>query len=211
VLSPPKRALLERLWGARVVDVFGMSEITLMGAECGRRPGLHVWREVSFCEVLDASTLRPVTPGDMGVLCVTPIAGGRALPFLRWLSGDLVRLEVGCECAAAAHPRLVHCGRTLGFFKVKGVNLNHAEVEDGLYQIPVLADFRVSVTAEERLLVEVEGPEPRREELAAAVEQLFLARFGLSCDVAFVERGMIARSLENQIKAQRFVDRRLGD
>jgi phenylacetate-CoA ligase len=33
-LSRPKRAVLERLWGARVVDVFGMSEVTLMGAEC---------------------------------------------------------------------------------------------------------------------------------------------------------------------------------
>ena len=211
ILSPPKRALLERLWGARVVDVFGMSEITLMGAECGRHPGVHVWREVSFCEVLDASTLRPVSPGEIGVLCVTPIAGGHALPFLRWLSGDLVRLEVGCECAAASHPRLVHCGRTLGFFKVKGVNLNHAEVEDGLYQIPALVDFRVSVTREERLLVELEGSDPRRAELQAAVEELFLARFGLSCDVAFVERGAIARSLEGQVKAQRFVDRRLGD
>jgi phenylacetate-CoA ligase len=211
VLSSPKRSVLERLWGARVVDVFGMSEITLMGAECGRRPGLHVWREVSFCEVLDAETLRPVTPGEMGVLCVTPIAGGRAVPFLRWLSGDLVRLEVGCECAAPSHPRLVHCGRTLGFFKVKGVNLNHAEVEDGLYQIDALVDFRVSVTAEERLLVELEGPEPLRAELRAAVEALFLARFGLSCDVVFVERGAIASSLEGQIKAQRFVDRRIGD
>jgi phenylacetate-CoA ligase len=211
VLSGPKRRLLERLWGARVVDVFGMSEITLMGAECGRRPGLHVWREVSFCEVLDASTLRPVPPGEMGVLCVTPIAGGHALPFLRWLSGDLVRLEDGCDCAAALHPRLVHCGRTLGFFKVKGVNLNHAEVEDGLYQIRALVDFRVSVTREERLLVELEGSEPRRAELKAAVEALFLARFGLSCDVTFVERGAIAQSFEGQIKAQRFVDRRLGD
>ncbi len=211
VLSGPKRSVLERLWGARVVDVFGMSEITLMGAECLRRPGLHVWKEVSFCEVLDAGTLRPVAPGEIGVLCVTPIVGGHALPFLRWLSGDFVRLEIGCECAAPSHPRLVHCGRTLGFFKVRGVNLNHAEVEDGLYQIPALVDFRVSVTPEERLLVELEGPEPLRAELRVAVEGLFFARFGLRCDVAFVERGAIARSLEGQIKAQRFVDRRTGD
>ncbi|MET0153735.1 MAG: hypothetical protein ABW298_14150 [Candidatus Binatia bacterium] len=89
--------------------------------------------------------------------------------------------------------------------------MNHAEVEDGLYQIPALVDFRVSVTAEERLLVELEGPEPLRAELRAAVEALFLARFGISCDVVFVERGAIASSLEGQIKAQRFVDRRIGD
>jgi phenylacetate-CoA ligase len=211
MLSSPKRALLERLWSARVVDVFGMSEITLMGVECGRRPGLHLWREVSFCEVLDAGTFHPVAPGETGVLCVTPLVGGRALPFLRWLSGDVVRLEDGCECAAASHPRLVHCGRTLGFFKVKGVNLNHGEVEDGLYQIPGLLDFRVSVTPEERLLVELECRDALRADLRVAVEQLFLARFGISCDVAFVERGTIARRLEGQIKAQRFVDQRLGD
>ncbi len=65
----------------------------------------------------------------------------------------MVRLEAGCDCAEPSQPRLVHCGRTLGFFKVKGINLNHAEVEDSLYQIPGLVDFRVSVTPQERLLV----------------------------------------------------------
>jgi phenylacetate-CoA ligase len=211
MLSRPKRALLERLWGARVVDVFGMSEVTLMGAECGRRPGLHVWKEVSFCEVLDAVTLRPVAPGEMGVLCVTPLVGGHALPFLRWLSGDVVRLEAGCDCAEPSQPRLVHCGRTLGFFKVKGINLNHAEVEDSLYQIPGLVDFRVSVTPQERLLVELECGAEVRKELRAGVEELFLSRFGLRCDAAFVERGAIARSLEGQVKPLRFVDQRTGD
>jgi hypothetical protein len=89
--------------------------------------------------------------------------------------------------------------------------VNHAEVEDGLYQIPALVDFPVSVAPEEGLLVELEGSDPRRAELQAAVEELFLVRFWLSRDVAFVERGAIAQSLEGQIKAQRFVDRRLAD
>ncbi|MGH7804010.1 MAG: phenylacetate--CoA ligase family protein, partial [Candidatus Binatia bacterium] len=118
VLSPKKRELLERLWGARVLDMFGMSEVTLMGAECGRRPGLHVWRTHSFCEVLDEGTLEPVKPGEVGVLCVTPLRTGNAVPFLRWLSGDVVRIEEGCDCAHRDDPRLIHAGRTLAFFKV---------------------------------------------------------------------------------------------
>ncbi len=205
MLSPAKRALLERLWGARVVDVFGMSEITLMGVECGRRPGLHVWREHSFCEVLDADTLTPVPLGEAGVLCVTPVAGGAAIPFVRWISGDVVRLELECDCEAAAHPRLVHSGRTLAFSKVRGTNLNHAEVEDALYGVSGLLDFRVSITADERIVVEVEVSST---ELIQTVEKLFSERFGVRAEATAVERATIAKSVETQVKAQRFVDRR---
>ena len=208
MLSPAKRALLEKLWGARVVDVFGMSEITLMGVECGCRPGLHVWREHSFCEVLDAETLEPVSLGEVGVLCVTPVAGGRAIPFLRWLSGDVVRIELGCDCDAAAHPRLVHSGRTLAFSKVRGVNLNHTEVEDALYAVAGLLDFRVSITAEEQILVEVEFSPGAPGEPIEIVERLFTQRFGIRAQATAVERGTIAKSVETQVKAQRFVDRR---
>jgi len=208
MLSPSKRALLSRLWGARVVDTFGMSEITLMGAECGRRPGLHVWSEYSFCEVLDADSHEPVPDGEVGVLCVTPIAGGHAIPFVRWLSGDVVRLEYGCDCAAAAHPRMIHSGRTLSFFKVKGVNLNHAEVEDALYSVEALEDFCVAVLEGERLRVEVEAAKGTDGAVRAAVDDIFRVRFGLRAEVSVVERGTIARSVENQLKAQRFVDHR---
>ena len=208
ILSRSKRTLLERLWGARVVDVFGMSEIGLMGVECGRRPGLHVWSDYSFCEVLHPESLLPQPLGEVGVLCVTPLGGGEAVPFVRWLSGDLVRLELDCECEAARHPRLVLSGRTLNFFKVKGVNVNHAEVEDALYDVPSLLDFRVLVTDGDRLVVELEAAEGQGRSVCEGVAGLFRERFGLRADVALLERGGIARSVEGQLKAQRFVDQR---
>ncbi|MGH7896351.1 MAG: phenylacetate--CoA ligase family protein, partial [Candidatus Binatia bacterium] len=207
MLSPAKRALLERLWGARVVDVFGMSEIGLMAVECGRRPGLHCWREHSFCEVLDPETLEPTPPGEVGVLCVSPVAGGEALPFIRWLSGDIVRAEYDCDCEAAGHPRLVHSGRTLNFSKLRGVNLNHAEIEDALYALESIVDFRVRITAEERLVVEVEAAaDPAN--AVAELERLFRERFEVRAEPELVARGTIARAVEGQLKAQRFVDER---
>ncbi len=204
VLSRAKRELLERLWGARVRDMFGMSEVTLMGAECGRRPGLHVWREHSFCEVLDPETLAPVPAGEVGVLCVTPLRTANAVPFLRWLSGDVVRIEEGCDCERRDDPRLIHAGRTLAFFKVKGVNVNHAEVEEALYRVDGLKDFRVVLKSDERLTVEIEGAS------IDVIAALFTDKFGVRVEVSVLERGAIARSLEGQIKAQRFVDER-GD
>ena len=206
-LSPAKRATLSELWGARVVDLFGMTEISMMGSECGRRPGLHIWRDHSFCEVVDPETFEPVPAGQVGVLCATPVTGNAAAPFIRWISGDVVRLEFGCDCAAGDHPRLVHSGRTAAFFKVKGVNLNHLEVEEALYRVPDLRDFRVTVTGDDRLKVEVE-PGGRGDDVREAVERLFVGQFSLRPDVVIQERGTIARSLEGQIKAQRFVDER---
>ncbi len=208
MLSPAKRALLAKLWSARVVDVFGMSELALMGVECGCRPGLHIWSQHFFCEVLDTETLRPVEEGEVGVLCNTPITGNTAIPFLRWLSGDVVRLEHGCECEAAAHPRIVHSGRTLSFVKVKGVNLNQAEVEDALYATPQVVDFRVTVTPEERLVVEIESAAGAEKEAESNVDSLFQNRFGVRAEVSLLGRGTIARALEGELKAQRFVDRR---
>jgi hypothetical protein len=78
-------------------------------------------------------------------------------------------------------------------------------------QIPGLVDFRVSVTPQERLLVELECGAEVRKELRAGVEELFLSRFSLRCDAAFVERGAVARSLEGQVKPLRFVNQRTGD
>ena len=207
-LAASKRALLERLWGAEVRDMFGMSEVTLMAAECGRSPGLHVWREHSFCEVLDAETLQPVAPGETGVLCVTPLSTGNAVPFLRWLSGDVVRIEEGCDCARRDDPRLIHAGRTLAFLKVKGVNLSHVELEDALYGIGELRDFRVVVTVDDRLRVDVESPDAAAASVLAAVASIFTDRFGVRAEVRTVARGSIAAALEGQIKAQRFVDER---
>ena len=38
-----------------------------------------------------------------------------------------------------------HARRTVGFFKVRGVNINHAELEDALFRDPDVVDFRAEV------------------------------------------------------------------
>ncbi len=207
-LSRSKRALLEALWGARVVDVFGMSEITLFGAECERRRGLHVWTDHVFCEVIDPASLAPVGPGEPGILCVTALKGADATPFLRWLSGDVVHLEHGCDCAEADMPRLVHSGRTTDFFKVKGVNLNHGELEDALFAVPDIRDFRVIVTSSDRLRVEIECADGCGPSTSRAVDALLSERFGLRASVELLARGTIARANEGHLKARRFIDQR---
>ena len=90
-LSDAKRAKLERTWGARVRDTFGMTEAGMMGCEDPAAPGqgFRVWSDLYFVEVLDQGTLQPVSEGEVGVLVVTPLFTNHVTPFLRWNSGDL--------------------------------------------------------------------------------------------------------------------------
>src|SRR3546814_2605053 len=62
--------------------------------------------DLFMLEVLDPSSWAPVSPGEEGMVVVSPLHNSSAVPFLRWASGDLARLEEGCDCAGGyAHLR----------------------------------------------------------------------------------------------------------
>src|SRR6185436_12278349 len=92
----------------------------------------------------------PVPEGEVGSLVVTPLWNNCMTPFLRWSSGDLVSLssEGKGEGPWSIFPMLRHARRTLGFFKVRGVNINHADLEDALFRDPDVVDFRAEVVNE---------------------------------------------------------------
>src|SRR5262245_21239587 len=87
-LSEAKREKLQKMWGARVYDTFGMTEAGMMGAEGDASNGFHIWTDMFFIEVLHPETQKPVAPGHEGTLVVTPLWTNSATPFLRWHSGD---------------------------------------------------------------------------------------------------------------------------
>lgn len=145
---------------------------------------------------------------------VTPLFTNNVTPFLRWLSGDLVtyRGEAQGEGPYAVFPVLKHAHRTSGFFKIRGVNINHGEFEDFIFRNPAVDDFKceaVTVDDEDRLRLCVELE--RRAEPAPALEAIrreVKRRFEVGCELVLLERGTLAREFEASIKAPRLVDRR---
>ena len=91
-LSAAKRAKLAALWGARVIDSIGMTEMMMMGAETAPDGGFRIWSDFVYPEVVDPETFAPVAPGGEGLLVVTALATNQATPFLRWNTGDVVRM-----------------------------------------------------------------------------------------------------------------------
>lgn len=214
-LSPAKRQKLERSWGAEVSDQFGMTEGALVSVQSWDREGLHVWSDLFYCEVVDETTGLPVPEGEIGTLAMTALCNNNVTPFLRWNSGDLIsmRAQGHGDGPWSMFPVMQHARRTVGFFKVRGVNINHNELEDLLFYNPQIQDFKAEVHATDsgldvlRLLIE-----PRREAdadtLRAEVDARVRQTFEVASEIVFLERGTLGREFEASIKAARFVDKR---
>ena len=138
-----------------------------------RHDGLHVWSDLFYCEVVDETTGEPVPEGEVGTLAITSLFNNNVTPFLRWNSGDLISItsQGSGDGPWSLFPVMRHARRTVGFFKVRGVNINHNELEDLMFYDANVQDFKAEVVATDkgldllRLLIE-----PRRGVDTAASE-----------------------------------------
>jgi phenylacetate-CoA ligase len=214
-MSDTKRAKISRMWGAEVWDGFGMTECGMMGGESQARDGFHIWTDLFDVEVIDLDTGFPVAEGEEGSLVVTPLFTNNATPFIRWSSGDIVTYkEFGDDSDGpyGVFPVVKHAHRTVGFFKVRGININHPELEDFLFNYENLVDFKAEIVSVNdldvlRLSIEVlHSGNPN--ELARRITEDTKNKFETTPDVVVLERGTLAKEFESSVKAPRFLDLR---
>jgi len=213
-VSQAKREAIERRWGARLTDTFGMTEVGMMGAEDKPGAGFRIWTDMYYVEVLDSKSLEPVKEGETGTLIVTALWSNNVTPFLRWSSGDLVIYSEADDGVGpyAVFPRLKHAHRTTGFFKVRGINLGHQDLEDFMFRHAEIGDFRAEALNDGGNDVLRLSIECRRGADGAAICRVIAeevkSRFQLTPQVVLLEAGTLAKEFEANIKASRFVDRR---
>jgi phenylacetate-CoA ligase len=145
---------------------------------------------------------------------VTSLWSNNVTPFLRWSSGDLVTYAEADDGAGpfSVFPLLKHAHRTAGFFKVRGVNLGHQDLEDFMFRHVEIGDFRAEAVAENGIDALKLSVELRRgvnadgfcKELNSKVKE----RFELTPQIAVLETGTLAKEFEANVKAARFVDKR---
>src|SRR5438067_3717993 len=213
-VSQAKREAIERRWGARLTDTFGMTEVGMMGAEDQPAAGFRIWTDMYYVEVLDPKSLEPLKEGETGALIVTALWSNNVTPFLRWSSGDLVTYSEADDGVGpySVFPRIKHAHRTTGFFKVRGVNLGHQDLEDFMFRHLEIGDFRAEALNEGgndflRLSIEVRlGADG--DGVARALAAQLREKFELLPQVVVLETGTLAKEFEANVKAARFIDRR---
>jgi phenylacetate-CoA ligase len=169
---PAIRDHIQEVLGATVTEVMGIGDIapSLFG-ECPHQQGMHfgggghVW-----AELVDPDSREPMTieAGAMGELVYTHLTR-EAMPVVRFLGGDIVRIEgTACACGRATF-RMRVLGRRDDMFIVRGVNVYPSAI------LAVVGRFRPRVTGRARVIrkgpdVSIEPPIPVEVEVAAGAD-----------------------------------------
>lgn len=91
--------IVERDYGIRVTEFYGTADVGIVAYDCEARSGMHVCEE-AILEVVDLNTGRPLGPGEVGRVVLTPLDA--TIPLVRYAPGDLSSWN-GSPCP---------CGRT---------------------------------------------------------------------------------------------------
>ena len=213
-LTAAKRDKLGRMWGATVYNSFGMTEGAMISVERDGMDGMVAFSDLYYLEVIDSATGKPVPEGKEGMLVMTPIWSNSITPFVRWLTGDIVTLksQPRTDDPFSVFPLLKHALRTEGFFKIRGVNINHGDLEDFMFTMRAVTDFKAeAVTRDDRdhlcLMIEIaRGAE--RAQVAAELTAAVKLKFEMAVEIEVLEPGTLAEQFEKSVKAPRFTDRR---
>lgn len=109
LLSPDTRSLLERVFGAAVIDIFGTYETDNIAYQCATGEGYHVATDCAVLELVRDG--KPVAPGQEGELVVSVLAN-HTTPFIRYNLRDLGRLsDTPCRCGSPFPLLLTLAGR----------------------------------------------------------------------------------------------------
>lgn len=93
-----QRNIIERAFGARLVNIYGHTEGCTFGHPCKHSPSLHFTPQVGILELLGEDGREVTEPGVKGELVVTGF-NNHAFPLIRYRTGDIGILgDQACPC-----------------------------------------------------------------------------------------------------------------
>lgn len=218
-LSESMRAILEDLWGCKVIDVWGMTEFGLACAiECDEQKGLHTDEANMLLEVIDPETGKHVPDGETGELVITGLHSEGTV-LIRYRTHDLVSLiPPECTCGSHFNKRITKPGGRMDLqIKVgMGYKIYPLLFDEAVFIDPDVLDYVVNITKpgyKDVLTVQVEvasQSEELRKKLVDSVSSIMEIRDGIEDDlidipvIEFIEQG----TMEYAVKAKKIKDLR---
>jgi phenylacetate-CoA ligase len=212
---PTTKKRMEDVWGAKVYDHIGATEIGAWSYECTEQPGgLHVNEGLFLVEIEDVETGKLITaPGKRGKMVITAL-DRIGKPCIRFDSKDVILWsDKECECGRTFH--MIDggvVGRADDITKVKGVLLAPTAIEEVVRSIKGLGnEFEVvvtkkgdldDITLKVELLPDAEG---NREEILKQLKDQLRLKTNLGYNIEVHPHNSLPRY---EVKAKRFKDLR---
>ncbi len=144
-------AAVERAWGCRVYNHYGMTETGLGGGvDCEARGGYHLREADLLFEVVDPATGDPIDGDAEGELVFTTLTR-TGMPLVRYRTGDLARWVPGpCACGTALRTLAHVTTRVAGVVDLGGGELlTQAVLDEAVFATDGVLDFAATVGRDE--------------------------------------------------------------
>jgi phenylacetate-CoA ligase len=149
---PATRECIERGWGAKVFDHYGMTEIGPVATESSsaseeeRTGPMYLLESDYLPEVVDPATGQAVGDGESGELVLTNL-GRLGSPLIRYRTGDLVRIATTPDPSGRSWRRLEGgiLGRVDDMIHIRGNNLYPSAIEAVVRRFADVAEYRINV------------------------------------------------------------------
>lgn len=204
---PSVRAKISAVWGARVFDHWGMTELGPIATECEDDEGaLTVNESACIAEIIDPDTGLSAADGR-GELVITNL-GRIGSPVLRYRTGDLVEADRSAHPSGRTWLRLRGGirGRTDDMLIIRGNNVFPSSIEAIVREFSQIVEFRIVVTRHRemphvRLELELE-PQSATHDVAETVAATIKQRLQFQAEIQIVPSGTLPRF---EMKAKRLV------
>ena len=215
---PHYREKIERTWGLRSAELYGIGELGMHCGECEERTGVHFHPTgYVIAELIDPETAEPMAfeDGRIGEFVYTAIRR-EACPLLRMRSHDLVQVFTEpCACGRTSF-RFKILGRSDDMFIVKGVNVFPLGVQGTLSKLQpqltgefqIVLDRAPPIDYAPRINAEVarDVPPAARDGLIAQARDLIRLELNFTADIRLVEEGTIATETKTKRLYRAYLD-----
>ncbi|MBP3360881.1 MAG: phenylacetate--CoA ligase [Clostridia bacterium] len=207
------RSRIKNELGIEIYDIYGLTEIygPGIGVSCQYDTGMHCFDDYMYLEIIDPKTGRVLPDGEEGELVITTLQKEGA-PLIRFRTHDITRIIPGdCPCGCKYTRIGIITGRSDDLFKVKGVNMFPAQVEEVLQKIDgISSEYRIEIDHIDgrdhmTVMFECNAQSDTYEAIENEFKKRFKAKIGMTPDAKAYAVGALPRS---EKKTKRVIDNR---
>lgn len=139
---------LREVWGCRVFNHYGMTEMGLGGGvECAALQGYHLREADLYFEIVDHESGEVCPDGTIGEVVFTTLTR-TGMPLIRYRTGDISRLiSRSCPCGSVLRRMERVGGRWEGIAYInRDGTFGLPNMDEVLFQLPGLLDYRATLS-----------------------------------------------------------------